>query len=37
MQLAVLHPEIVDEYLARNRKQDGPFNQIMIPDTHINR
>ena len=40
MQSAVLHLEVVDEYLAKEQKTGrvmDPFNQITIPEAHINR
>ena len=37
MQSALQHPEVVDEYLAKEqqaRRVRGPFNQITIPEAH---
>ena len=39
MQSALRHPEVVDEYLAKEQQAGrvrGPFNQITIPEAHIN-
>ena len=40
MQSALWHPEVVDEYLAKEQQAArvrSPFNQITIPEAHINR